>query len=241
MLARLVLFGLLVLFCLLFVGRPRAEEQRVDVLLVTGLDMSSSINAQETMLQIEGMAEAIRSPSIVAAIQQGKIGRIGFMVFLWADGDYPDLVAWRIIASQQDADAVAAEIALQMQGILAGLSGSTLRNWGTLTNLSGAMDHAAEVLKSAPFAAERRVVNIIGNGEDNVGENPTRARADLLSIATTINGVVVGGDPNVLAHYKAFVQGGKQAFVLSANTSAELAYTFALKFRSEIAMLEVGE
>lgn len=238
--ARLLFFAALVLFCLLFVGRPRAEE-RVDAVIVTALDMSSSINVQETALQIEGMAQAIRSPAVVSAITNGKLGRIGFAIFLWADGEYPDLVAWRIIASQDDADAVADEIVSKLQWVTDGLGDNTKRNWGTLTNLSGAIDHAAGMLKTAPFRAERVVVNIVGNGEDNVGEGPTRARADLLATGATINGVVVGGDQAVLAYYRANVIGGKQSFALPAGNSDELAYTFVLKFRSEIAMLEVGE
>lgn len=234
--ARLALLALLVLFCLLFVGRPRAEEG-VDANIITGLDVSSSINAQETMLQIEGVAQAIRSPEIVAAIRQGQHGRIGFQVFVWADGDYPELVGWRLIAGQADADAASAEILARLQSLIDASS----RSVGTLTNLSGAMDHAAALLKDAPFRAGRAVVNIIGNGEDNVGEDPVRARGALIEQGATINGVVVGGDPAVLNYYRNFVRGGKQSFVLSANNTQELAYTFVLKFRSEIAMLELGE
>src|SRR6185369_5237273 len=71
-----------------------AGELNTDANIITGLDVSSSIDAQDTMLQIDGMAEAIRSPAILAAIQHGQHGRIGFAVFIWADGEYPELVSW---------------------------------------------------------------------------------------------------------------------------------------------------
>ena len=208
-----------------------AEDTSTDANIITGLDVSSSINAQETMLQIDGMAQAIKSPAIIAAIQHGRYGRIGFSVFVWADGDYPQLVSWRLISSPQDAEAASQEITARLQEIIA----SSGHSVGTLTNLSGAIDHAAEMLSSAPYKTNRAVVNIIGNGEDNVGEDPQRARAALLARGATINGVVVGGDPAVIDYYRHQVIGGRTAFVLSADTSDMIVQVFATKFISDIA------
>lgn len=209
-----------------------ADELSTDANIITGLDVSSSINAQETMLQIDGMAQAIRSPAILAAIQHGRFGRIGFSVFVWADGEYPELVSWRMISTPQDAEAASQEITSRLQAILQTAS----HNVGTLTNLSAAIDHASEMLRQAPYATNRAIVNIIGNGEDNVGEDPQRARADLLARGATINGVVVGGDPAVLDYYRHQVIGGRTAFVLSADKAETLVQVFALKFVSEIAL-----
>lgn len=215
-----------------FVHAAAAEDLNTDANIITGLDVSSSINAQETMLQIDGMAQAIRSPAILAAIQHGQHGRIGFAVFVWADGDYPELVSWRIIGSAEDAEATSKEITSRLNSLLE----TSSRSVGTLTNLSGAMEHASEMLQQAPFAAKRAIVNIIGNGEDNVGEDPQRARADLLARGVTINGVVVGGDPAVLNYYRNQVIGGRTAFVLPADKAETLVQVFAMKFVSEIAM-----
>jgi hypothetical protein len=209
-----------------------ADELSTDANIITGLDVSSSINAQETMIQIDGMAQAIKSPAILAAIQHGRHGRIGFAVFIWADGDYPELVSWRTISSEEDAEATSQEITARLQTLLE----TSSRSVGTLTNLSGAIDHASQMLAQAPYASNRAVVNIIGNGEDNVGEDPQRARADLLARGATINGVVVGGDPAVLNYYRHQVIGGRTAFVLPADKAETLVQVFALKFVSEIAL-----
>ena len=61
-------------------------------------------------MQVDGMAQAIRAPEIVAAIKNGRHGRIGFAVFLWAAGDFPELASWRVIGSPQDAEAASNEI-----------------------------------------------------------------------------------------------------------------------------------
>lgn len=209
-----------------------AEELNTDANIITGLDVSSSINAQETMLQIDGMAQAIRSPAILAAIQHGQHGRIGFAVFVWADGDYPELVSWRTIGSQEDAEATSREISSRLEALI----DSSARSVGTLTNLSGAIEHASEMLLQAPYPTKRAIVNIIGNGEDNVGEDPQRARAALLARGATINGVVVGGDPAVLNYYRHQVIGGRTAFVLPADSAETLVQVFAMKFVSEIAL-----
>ena len=228
-LAFLALCGTLSCFA---TGTATADELSTDANIITGLDVSSSINAQETMLQIDGMAQAIKAPEILSAIQHGPHGRIGFAVFVWADGDYPELVSWRIISSSQDAEAASQELTSRLQQILQTSAASV----GTLTNLSGAMEHASEMLQSAPYATNRAIVNIIGNGEDNVGEDPQRVRAMLIARGTTINGVVVGGDPAVLDYYRHQVIGGRTAFVLSADRAETLVQVFAMKFVSEIAL-----
>lgn len=227
-LALLALCGTLSCFRVAAAG----DNGTTDANIITGLDVSSSINAQETMLQIDGMAQAIKAPEILQAIQHGHYGRIGFAVFVWADGDYPELVSWRVISSPQDAEAASQEITSRLESILHASATSV----GTLTNLSGAMDHAAEMLQNAPYATNRAIVNIIGNGEDNVGEDPQRARADLLARGATINGVVVGGDPAVINYYRSQVIGGRTAFVLSADKPETLVQVFAMKFVSEIAL-----
>ncbi|HWA47574.1 MAG TPA: DUF1194 domain-containing protein [Dongiaceae bacterium] len=213
-----------------------ADDLSTDTNIITGLDVSSSINAQEAQLQIEGMAQAIRSPSILAAIQHGKHSRIGFAVFVWADGDCVELIPWRVISSTQEAEAAAAEIAARLDGVL---SNST-RFVGSLTNLSGAMEYAEARLQAAPFNAERTVLNVVGNGQDNVGESTERARAALLSHGTTINGIVIGGDKRIVDYYREEVIGGPTAFVLSANDAETMAQVFAMKFTTEIALHAVA-
>lgn len=230
--ARGVRLALLTLCGMLSCFQANAEEMSTDANIITGLDVSSSINAQETMLQIDGMAQAIRSPAIMAAIQHGRLGRIGFAIFVWADGEYPELVSWRTISTPEDAEATSQEITTRLQALLE----SSSRSVGTLTNLSGAIDHASQMLQQAPYASNRAIVNIIGNGEDNVGEDPQRARANLLAQGATINGVVVGGDPAVLNYYRQQVIGGRTAFVLPADKAENLVQVFALKFVSEIAL-----
>ena len=208
------------------------DESLTDANIITGLDASSSMDAQETMVQVNGMAQAIRAPEIIAAIKNGRHGRIGFAVFLWADGNFPEVVSWRVIGSPQDAEAASNEILSRVRSIL----GDPAQSVGSMTDLSSALEHAAEMLQRSPYASKRAVVNIVGDGEDNVGEDPKRIRDALVGRGVVITGVVVGGNPAVMAYYRNAVIGGPTGFVLAADKPETLVQVFAFKFMSEIAL-----
>lgn len=77
-------------------------------------------------------------------------------------------------------------------------------------------------------------MNIVGDGEDNVGEDPRRIRDALVARGVVINGVVIGGDRAVVEYFRHAVV-SPSGFVLEANKSQVLTQVFALKFMSEIA------
>lgn len=238
--SRLVEVGVLALGCILFDGRLTAGDGvTTDANIVTALDISDSVDPQEIRIEIEGMAQAIRAREVLDAIQAGRHGRIGFAVFAWYhDGIYPMLVSWTIIGSARDAMSVSNQIAdgLRIADEAEGRRRSNLHQSGRLTDISEAIDHAAELLLTAPYGTSRGVVNIIGNGEDNLGEGPQRARDNLTVQGGTINGVVLGGEPSVLDYYRQQVIGGPGAFLLSADDVDMIAELLVRKLRYDIVM-----
>jgi Ca-activated chloride channel homolog len=229
--------GILIVCSALYASDLAAADEdgsAVDANIVTGIDFSRSINAQESKLQIYGMVQAIRTPEFLRAIQNGPNGRVGFAVFLWASGTFPELVSWRAIGSRQDAEQASAEILLRLQLIL----DTSRHSVGSLTNISAAIAHAGDMLADSPYASKRAIVNIVGNGEDNVGEGPQRSRDALVARGATINGVVIGGDKKVSEYYRQEVIGGPTAFVLAADTPDGMVKAFTSKFVSEITLNE---
>ena len=139
------------------------------------------------------MAQAIRDPRVMTAIKAGKHGRIGFAVFAWHHGQFPAVVPWMIIASPQDAEIAARAIeARQLMDLE--LEGRAQVEWyiGRLTDLSQAIEYADAMLLTAPYAGDRAVINIVGNGKDNVGEDSAQARDRFVARGGTINGLVLG-------------------------------------------------
>jgi hypothetical protein len=228
------LIALALLGWALVVGRvASADGVWTDVNIVTGLDFSGSIEAPEARIQIDGIVQAIRSPQIVAAIRNGRYGRIGFTVFVWADGNYPVFPSWRLIGSPEEAIAVSEELGARLDAII----GSDIHvKLGALTDLSSALEFGGEMLRNAPFATRNRVVNIIGNGIDNVAEGAPPMRDRLVAQGVTINGVALGPDRTIYDYFKREVVGGPDAFVLSASDPNNLIDVLARKFVTEIVL-----
>jgi len=219
--------------CALLSGEAAGADLFTDANIVTAIDISDSVDAQAIAVEIDGMAQAILAPEIIQAIAVGRHGRIGFAVFAWRDGAYPELVTWSVIASAEDARSVSERLEA---GFRAFTQSDRPIPTAHMTDLSGAIDHAAILLLTAPFVAERSVVNIIGNGWDNVGEGPMRARDRLVAKGGTVNGVVLGPDPVLMGYYRSSVIGGPGAFLLSADSAGAMADVFARKFLYDVAL-----
>jgi hypothetical protein len=226
--------AIVALGCVLGHGDAAAGDVVTDVNIVTALDISDSIDPEATAIEIEGMAAAILAPDIVRAIQGGRHGRIGFAVFAWREAAFPEFVSWTTIATAEDAAAVSDRLRSGFRAFAASdLPSPALAP--RMTDLSGAIDHAAILLMTAPYAAERSVINIIGNGWDNVGEGPRAARDRVIATGGTINGVVLGIDPVLMGYYRGNVIGGPGAFLLPAGDPATMADVLARKFLYDIA------
>ncbi|HKP23354.1 MAG TPA: DUF1194 domain-containing protein [Dongiaceae bacterium] len=224
--------ALLLVAWAVFAGRlAHADEIWTDANIVTGLDFSGSIEPHDAQVQINGIAMAIRSPQIMAAIKNGNHGRVGFAVFVWASSNYPILLTWRQISSPAEAAAVAEDVE---NGLHALMGSEALIKLGALTDMSGAMEYGGELLRTAPFATNHRFVNIVSNGIDNVAEGTTPVRDRLVAQGITINGVALGHDVTLFSYLKREVIGGPEAFALMANDPEQLVEVMARKFLSEI-------
>jgi hypothetical protein len=228
------LIALLLVAWALLSGRfACADSVWTDANIVTGLDFSGSIEPRDAQVQIDGITMAIRSPQIIAAIKNGNHGRIGFALFVWASGNYPILVIWRQISTAEEAAAVADEVST---GLHALIGSDALVKLGALTDLSGALDYGGELLRAAPFTTNHRIINIIGNGIDNVGEGARPARDRLVAEGITINAVALGRDRTLFGYLKRDVIGGPESFALMADDPEMLVEVLARKFVTEIVL-----
>jgi uncharacterized protein DUF1194 len=227
---------MLALLLMLLAATPAPGDEIVtDANIVTGLDISNSIEPDEVVLELAGMAMAIRDPRVLRAIAAGKHRRIGFAVFAWHHGAFPVVVPWMVIASAEDATVAARAIEARAL-INVELEGREQVEWyiGRLTDVSEAVDHANGLLEAAPFTTTRAIINIAGNGDDNVGEDAGPARDRFVKRGGTINGLVLGNDPAMIAYYREQVIGGRAAFVMSTLDAASIADAFARKLIADI-------
>ena len=229
--------GALALALMLASRAAPGDEAMTDANIVTALDISDSITPEQMTLELAGMAAAIQDQRVLAAIRMGVHRRIGFAVFAWHHDQFPIVVDWTVIATEADAQAVAQ--AFKARTFVDVEIESRKVEWyiGRLTDLSQAIDHANDLLMLAPYRSPRTVVNIVGNGDDNVGEDADIARDRAVARGITLNGVVLGSDDAMIAYYRQQVSGGPASFVMSAAAAPSLADAFVRKFIGDIVAL----
>lgn len=228
----------------------------VDTALVLAVDVSNSVDATRYKLQMEGIAQALDDPGVIAAITSGPHGAIALALVPWADHARVAL-PWRVIRSRDDAVAMASDIRKLAQVT------------GEYTCVARMFEFARQtILSDIPVKASRMVIDVSGDGLDNCSgpEETIRERDALVSAGVTINGlpIIVKGENEVVgsgayrapgfglreltkgpdtmtttldAWYNANVIGGAGAFLLKANGFEDFGRAFRQKFVSEISMV----
>jgi hypothetical protein len=175
---RLVL-ALLSLALALSPPTARAAEP-VDLLLVLAADVSRSVTEPKFKLQREGAAAAISDPEVLRAITSGPNRRIAVCFVEWATvGMQIVVVDWAVIGDGASARRFADRLV------------ETPRSFAGSTSISDAIDFAVSQLERAPFKAERRVIDVSGDGNNNSGRSVTDARDEAIAKGITINGLVI--------------------------------------------------
>lgn len=209
------------------VGRARADE-RVDVALVLAVDASGSISDDDRQLQREGYAEAIESREVVGAVLSGPTRRIAVVMFEWGGpSEQVIVIGWRII----DGPETAAETAAAIRG--------APKNSLGMTSISTALRFAGQLLTSAP-PAERRVIDVSGDGPENWTQAVEVERDRLVADGVTINGLPILGDSSagfykMDDYYAAHVIGGDGSFLIPAHGFDDFARAVRAKLMTEVA------
>ena len=179
---------------------------------------------------------------MLRVIHNGHHGRIGFAVFAWNQDNFPELVGWTIISSETDANEASGRIEMRLEvGVEVEARKVKLKQFGyqsfstgRLTDLSQAVDHASELLVAAPFATSRSIINIIGEGKDNVGDGPAAARDRFINTGGTLNAMVPSNNAEMFSYYQTQVIGGPGAFVIRVHDFDTIADAMKRKFVNDL-------
>ena len=216
----------------------RAAEP-VDLLLVLAADVSRSVTEPKFKLQREGAAAAITHPDVVRAITSGPNRRIAVCFVEWATAGQQNVVIdWTVIGDSESARSFGGKLV------------ELPRSFSGSTSISHAIDFSVIQLERAPFKAERRVIDISGDGNNNSGRSVTDARDDALAKGITINGLVIltplsksfrpehTNPPGGLEKYfQDNVIGGFGAFTVVAESHESFGRALTKKLIAEIAGL----
>jgi hypothetical protein len=109
-----------------------------------------------------------------------------------------------------------------------------------MTDPGGGIAAAENLFSAEPVPADRRVIDVSGDGRQNTGELGTaEARDAAVSHSVTVNGLPItcGDDPELDDWYRANVIGGPGAFLVLANGYEGFAEAFRQKLTFEVAGL----
>jgi Protein of unknown function (DUF1194) len=217
-----------------------ARAETVDVALIFAADVSRSIDDDEFKLQRQGYAAAVTSPRVLKAIAGGAHGAIAICFIEWSGPEEQEVVAdWTVVRDGESAASFAATLL------------HAPRSFVGRTSISAALDFSRGYFAKSGVTAERRVIDVSGDGTNNSGRPVLDARAEAIAAGITINGLAIINEhpnPGYFAHtqppeglpeyYRQNVVGGTGGFLLVVKDFKSFGDAITEKLVSEIAAAE---
>jgi hypothetical protein len=218
-------------------GLPARAAEAVDLLLVLAADVSRSVDSGKFQLQREGYAAALANPRVLDAVRSGRNGRIGVLFLEWSGfGNQKVVIDWMLIDGPKAAQVFGDRLL------------ESPRSFADRTSISGGIDAAVAQIARAPFGADRRTIDVSGDGTNNAGRDVGQARDEALALGITINGLVILSETplpwnpehtnppgGLTKYYRDNVIGGPGAFVLEAKDFNSFGQAIVKKMIAEIA------
>lgn len=218
----------------LVADRAAAQPPCTTTALVFAIDASSSVDDSAFAVQIDGIADALRSRDVLAAIRSG--GGLSVAAVLWAD----DAMGVRVIPWDH---LFAAADAARFAGRIVRLP----RDLGGSTDIGVGLSRALDLLEDPSLCSMRRVVDISGNGRESrrprrpasVTLSAARTRAEQLGV--TVNGLAIAGnEPGLGSYYRTFVASGPGSFVIDAIGIGDFRRAMRIKLLREIGAPDIA-
>jgi uncharacterized protein DUF1194 len=213
----------------------RAADLPVDLELVLAVDVSRSMDSDEQRLQRDGYVAALTHPEVISAITRGRHGRIALSYVEWAGPTTQyKVMDWRVIDGPASARAFAAELTRAPIQAFRG------------TSISNGLAFVAPGFDNNGYEATRRVIDVSGDGPNNMGIPIEAAREAVVGAGITINGLPImikrsGGFAsidNLDTYYEDCVIGGFGAFLIVVQSADQFAEAIRRKLVLEISGLD---
>lgn len=174
-----------------------------DTALMLAIDVSNSVDVAEYRLQVDGLADALVDPEIVAAMVRG---RVAIAIMQWSGADRQVLTTeWVQIRTAADATDLSLAARTTPRAI-------TLSDTAPAEAIYFALDQFA----TAP-ACRRHVIDISGDGTPNAGTDAQLARNLAQTSGVTINGIAIEGMGRAISGYYRSALITRDGFVVTAQ------------------------
>lgn len=232
---------LALLVCLPFVS-VRAIAAECRIALVLALDVSGSVNETEYRQQLDGLASALGSDEVRAAILTGG-GSVNLAAFEWSSQNHQFVVQpWIELDSHARIDNAVARIQAYRK-----------QRAGLKTALSTALLFAAELLEEQS-SCWQQTIDVSGDGKNNIGPSVPQVYRLSAFNRITVNALVVG-EPvslrevaqddaptkkDLKRYFERSVIHGPGAFALVANGYEDYARAMRRKLLRELSAPVLG-
>lgn len=232
---RTVLAGGLAAAALWPAARARAAEP-VDLQLVLAADVSRSVDEREFALQRQGYAAALVDPRVMRVMTGGKRGAVAVTYFEWSGvGAQRTIVEWSRIGDDEAAGEFGARLL------------AAPRPFAASTALGEAIAWSMGEFARCPFPADKRTLDVSGDGTNTSGMMPDGARDLAVAAGVTINALVILSaepspwNPNhthppggLDEYFRRNVVGGSGAFAMTVQGFDTFGYAMVNKLTREV-------
>ena len=182
-------------------------------------------------LIFDGVTKLMKDPHVLQAIRSGLSQAIAVTMLQWTGPRLQvHVVPWTQVKDEATANAFAAAIERVPRQL-----------FGGGTSISGAIDYSRLILLQSPFTASRRVIDISGDGANNIGRPVRFARDEAVRDGITINGLpILAVEPDLDTYYFENVIGGPGAVMVPAENYESFAEAILKKLIIEIAADDGG-
>jgi Ca-activated chloride channel homolog len=197
----------------------------VDLALVLAIDCSSSVDAGDYVLQMQGTANALRHPAILEAINAGPFKKIAATLVHWSSRNSQVVaVPWHGLSNIYDIEAFASKVE------------TADRQWQPGgTGLAKAIDFCVGLFDTLPVACARNVIDVSGDGADNENGNLAKARQNAVANTVTVNGLpIVYGQKHIADYYAVNVMCGPNAFIVPTENLNSFPQAMRIKLLREL-------
>ena len=201
------------------------HAEAVDVALVLAVDCSSSVDAGDFRLQMDGISSALRDAAVLNAIAAGENRQIALALVQWSSRRAQFVsVNWRTIATPADIESAALAVEQAERRWVPGGTG-----------LAAAITFGTALFTTLALPPTRRVLDISGDGQDNEAGLPSLARNAAVAQGVTINGLpILNGSKQLEPYYVNTVIGGSGAFCVPAQNMGSFRDAMLRKLLREI-------
>ncbi|WP_112323334.1 DUF1194 domain-containing protein [Oceanibium sediminis] len=200
------------------------------VALTMALDVSSSVDAGEYALQINGLADALEDAEVRRAIFQVPGATVALQIYEWSGVfDQKIVQDWVEVRTPSDLDQMAARLREHRRAFT-----------NAATGLGAALRFGLGQMARAP-ACERQKIDVSGDGQNNTGMPPQQLYTRLDFADVTVNGLAILSDEAALdRYYRFFVVRGPSAFVEVAEDFSDYGKAIRGKLIRELGEPRLG-